>query len=417
MQWTETIYYHDLMFTLDCMDQFHVNAGVFEYPFEDLLESGIGYHRLLMDKDSLLRFVNQTLDNLEENVIYRLYDSLLCSYIVLKLPNTTPNAIFIVGPFLRERIEPAKILDIINILNFPSSIKEDLGSYYDVLPIIPSDDYIFAVLRPLGKSIWGNYENFSVKDARDFSSVLVDVNPNFNYDFDPTTSSMKIEILKQRYDLENEILSAISKGHTHQAELALNRFVASTNTEIRNHDPLRNIKNYLIIFNTLFRKAAERGYVHPLQIDRLSTQVALKIESFTNVEVAMAYAREMVRKYAMMVRNQSLKEYSDLIRQALTFISSDLTADLTLKSIATELNINSSYLSSLFKKELGVTLTEYVTQKRIEQAIFMLNSTGLPIADVAQYCGIPDIQYFSKIFKKQIGKTPSEYRKMLKETQ
>ncbi|MDF2513281.1 MAG: AraC family transcriptional regulator, partial [Herbinix sp.] len=91
-------------------------------------------------------------------------------------------------------------------------------------------------------------------------------------------------------------------------------------------------------------------------------------------------------------------------------IDMDLTADLSLNAISEELNVNASYLSNLFKKEIGSTLTEYVNRKRVEHGILLLNSTKLQIQTIAQYCGIPDLNYFTKIFKKNIGKTPREYR-------
>ena len=74
-------------------------------------------------------------------------------------------------------------------------------------------------------------------------------------------------------------------------------------------------------------------------------------------------------------------------------------------------NINASYLSALFKKETGVTLTEYINQKRMKQAARLLTSTKLQIQTISQYCGISDVNYFSKLFKKYAGKTPNEFRK------
>ena len=91
-----------------------------------------------------------------------------------------------------------------------------------------------------------------------------------------------------------------------------------------------------------------------------------------------------------------------------------MTADLSLNAQAGLLNVNSSYLSTLFKKETGTTLTEYVNKKRIRHAVFLLNTTTMQIQMVAQHCGIPDVNYFTKTFKKYIGKTPKEYRDFIK---
>ena len=118
----------------------------------------------------------------------------------------------------------------------------------------------------------------------------------------------------------------------------------------------------------------------------------------------------MARKYTLLVKNHSLQGYSNLVRKVLIHIDMDLSADLTLSTIATLLDVNPSYLSTVFKKETGQTLTEYVTGKRIDHAIFLLNSTNMQIQTIAQYCGIPDVCYFTKIFKKIIGKSPTEYK-------
>ena len=74
------------------------------------------------------------------------------------------------------------------------------------------------------------------------------------------------------------------------------------------------------------------------------------------------------------------------------------------------MNISAGYLSDLFRREVGQTLTEFVNRKRIERAKHLLWNTQLQIQTIAQHCGILDVQYFSKTFKKYSGMTPKEYR-------
>ncbi|MFR3431186.1 MAG: helix-turn-helix domain-containing protein [Holdemanella porci] len=94
----------------------------------------------------------------------------------------------------------------------------------------------------------------------------------------------------------------------------------------------------------------------------------------------------------------------------MTYIDTDLTADLSLSALSNLLNLSPNYLSALFKKEAGTTLTNYVNTKRIEHAVYLLSSTDMQIQNIAQYCGIPDVNYFTKIFKKVMNKTPSEFK-------
>ena len=106
----------------------------------------------------------------------------------------------------------------------------------------------------------------------------------------------------------------------------------------------------------------------------------------------------------------NLKNYSQPIQKIITYISTDLTADLSLKSLANQVNINPSYLSTLFKKEVGLTLTEYVNRSRIEFSKRLLAGTNQPIKSIATQSGIPDIQYFTRMFKRITGVSPKVYR-------
>ena len=74
------------------------------------------------------------------------------------------------------------------------------------------------------------------------------------------------------------------------------------------------------------------------------------------------------------------------------------------------MSVNASYLSTLFKKEMGMPLTDYVNRQRIELSQRLLLSTDMPIKSVALQCGIPDVYYFSRLFKRIVGTTPKVYR-------
>lgn len=74
---------------------------------------------------------------------------------------------------------------------------------------------------------------------------------------------------------------------------------------------------------------------------------------------------------------------------------------------------SASYLSKLFKRETGKTMTQYTADLRCRQAAEMLRETGLSVQEISSYVGYLDNNYFVKVFKKMTGKTPSEYRASL----
>ncbi len=346
------------------------------------------------------------------NTIYRIKNILMCQYIIFKLPDTEMPVYAYIGPYTLSPILKQDILKLAEQYKVTPGNLTQLEQFYMNLPIISDENIILTLLYTLGEYIWDDADHFSIVDDFNFPSYI----PS-NVVPIPEVQSLEdallsVQILEQRYEIEKQLIQAVTNGHLHKAELAFAN-LSSRQLESRTDNPIRDYKNYSIILNTILRKAAENASVHPIQIHAISSQYARKIELISSFTSFTNLTKEMVRKYCLLVKNHSLKGYSMLIRKVITDINYDLSVDLSLKTLAASLNVNPSYLSTLFKKETGSTLTEYVNRKRIEHAILLLNSTDMQIQTIALYCGIPDVNYFTKTLKKIIGKTPKEYREML----
>jgi len=411
MHWNELEYANDLSFAKECIEQFRINFIISEYPYDNYLDEIVYFLSSTRPNTGIHEKILSSISDLKPNTIYRLTDTFSRLFYVFLLPGTKEQTIVFIGPYIQQAVSNDLLCQTLEKLHIHPSFLSEFESYFSNITLLNDDIAILAILHTLGTRMWGNDTNFQIMDSIHFIELFSE---NLDYTgMEPTEPVIHIKMLEQRYMLEQELMNAVSHGQSHQAELVFSRFTSSQRMEVRTPNLTRNTQNYLIVLNTLLRKAAQSGYVHPIHIDKLSSQFAKKIERLDyNVDIVQ-FGKEMVRKYCLLVRNYSLSEYSEIIRSALTLITSDLTADLSLNSIASTLNINASYLSTLFKKELGMTLTEYVTKRRIEHAVFLLNSTSMQIAAVARECGLPDVQYFSKLFKKQINISPSEYRKMI----
>ena len=222
----------------------------------------------------------------------------------------------------------------------------------------------------------------------------------------------QVQLVEQRYEMENQLMEIVRKGLWKQAQERAQLLVDIPRSVLESRtDPSRDAKNYSIILNTLMRKAAEQGGVHPIYIDRLSSRYALRIEAIHQWDSFLRLWRELIKEYSLLVHKHTAKRHSPLVQKAVSRIELDLSADLRLAPMAKALNVNASYLSNLFKKETGQTFTEFVTKKRMEQAMYLLSSTGMRVSAVAQSCGISDDNYFTKLFKRATGLTPLQYRK------
>ena len=102
------------------------------------------------------------------------------------------------------------------------------------------------------------------------------------------------------------------------------------------------------------------------------------------------------------------KNYSPLTQRALELISQQLMKDISLRDMAQALLISSSYLSTLFKKETGISFVSYVTRAKLAYAKRLLADPRNKVYEVANRMGYKDYGYFYQVFKKYYGYAPGE---------
>ena len=88
--------------------------------------------------------------------------------------------------------------------------------------------------------------------------------------------------------------------------------------------------------------------------------------------------------------------------------------EFSLERLGSELKYNKKYLSTLFKRHVGVGIVEYLHSVRIQHACTMLRQGFSSVGDVALRCGYPDAQYFSKVFKRRMNMSPRAYMEQSK---
>lgn len=99
------------------------------------------------------------------------------------------------------------------------------------------------------------------------------------------------------------------------------------------------------------------------------------------------------------------------IRQVKTYIEENYNQDVNLNSLSRLVYLNPIYLSSMFKQETGVSITDYIIEVRLKKAKELLADTPMFIGEIASAVGYKDTRYFSKLFLKHVGIKPTEYRK------
>lgn len=123
--------------------------------------------------------------------------------------------------------------------------------------------------------------------------------------------------------------------------------------------------------------------------------------------------RERLRKAERWFPMQSAEGPTDHpeMNKIIRYIEDHFDKEITLKGVAELIRMDPSYVSDLFKKKTGRTLTHYVQNRRIQAAKMLLAETDLTVGEIARQVGFENDNYFIKIFKRWCGVTPSEYRK------
>lgn len=293
----------------------------------------------------------------------------------------------------------------------PERLLNDVSAFYDSIPVVDNLPAFQNVILHLAAGLFGTEYHF---DYLPEDSVLF-LGSGKIYNTVKDNPQMARDSIAERYEVENELMAAISAGDYDRAHELHGRFI-KYHIRPRAKSPLRNQQHLSIILNTLCRKAAEAGGVHPLYIDDLSTRFAVLINEVNSLTGISALPGEMIHKYCLLVKNHAMKGYSAVTKEIISYIDFHYTEDLNLNFFAKMFNISKTYLSNLFRKETGSTLTEFIHQVRMRKAITLINSSALPITAIATACGYNDINYFIRIFKRTYGLSPKQYQKTIMHT-
>lgn len=397
--------YSTINFALRVIKNYGIPVNILKHPFDKVDDLDLGLRSQILKYDGNADYVRNRLLSLEKEHVYIMADLFTCNYIIFHYPDQVTAAV--IGPFLYDHIRKDKFIELLTQLNIPAKYDREFYDYYSSVPLMPARNFIETFVLQIGKELHG--DNCRI--------IMLDSNTNDFLELQkknllrlPNEKATHIDFLSMRYELENKLLSSIAAGN-HKLALKLikeaNDFLALSRPRIPNK--LRDHKNYTISFISLIRKTMELKGIHPIYLDEASSNFICETEQCANIEQLQLLVKKITTSFCTIAQEHQHKSHSPLVDTILTYVDVDLSSDLTLNTFAQNLNVNASYLSSLFSKEMGMPLTDYVTMKRMDRAKYLLSLTDCSIKSVAEQCGYSDIYYFSRIFKKQIGISPKVF--------
>ena len=131
-------------------------------------------------------------------------------------------------------------------------------------------------------------------------------------------------------------------------------------------------------------------------------------------DLEQAWQKLVRRKESNIARTPGIfdTDQDDVIAKVCDYVSTHLESQLWREELAEVVHLNPDYLTRRFKKEMGISIREYVINQKMQEARALIRSTGLPISFVAAKVGYSNFSHFSNSYKRQFGVTPQEDRQI-----
>lgn len=351
-----------------------------------------------------------------DRVLLMVEDTFGMQYLVFRLPDEEDKG-YVIGPWRREAT-PEQLEESRRWLRARISPEmiEQLDNFYNAVRILDNESNFVSVIQGLLSAAFPHIEgrvDFHMELCKEFLPMTFRPDTR-NFSVPTFEQDISMPLIEERYRNENELMEAVCHGDADRAITLIRQRTRFRYSGNRYFGEVQEKRNGLIILNVLLRKAIERAQVHPYYIDQISAQMYTRIRTAPSSEIESLRA-EMIVNYCRYARDYSMRQYSPLIRNTINYINLNLSAPLSLRVLAEQFFISPSYLSNLFRSEVGVTLVDYISTCRMKRAANLLTETNLSITAIAEQVGIVDVNYFAKIFKKAYQMTPTLYRRNSRE--
>ena len=219
-------------------------------------------------------------------------------------------------------------------------------------------------------------------------------------------------ILRAPYNPELEFYSVIKSGDTKKTlELCRQSLLDKPGLGTLSEDPLRNVKYHFVITAALVARYCIEGGMEVSVAFSLSDFYIQKADMCKTPQDVADLHRIMCLDYAKRMKNlRKEKICSKHVANCIDYIHDHLHTRITASYLADYVGLDPSYLSRQFKKEAGVSISEYIRFKKIETAKNMLVYSDYSPSRISSILAFPSQSYFTEIFHKHTGMTPLGYR-------
>ena len=211
---------------------------------------------------------------------------------------------------------------------------------------------------------------------------------------------------------EQALLAMVREGNINYHDALQASSSISPGVPVHGRDPLRQMKTSVIVFTTLVTRAAMDGGLSPEIAYPLGDSYIQQAEDCHDSGELGTLAHAMYHDFIYRVHYaRSNPNHSHVVQKCCDYIDLNTNRRLNAKDLASLVGYTEYYLTDKFKKETGISLSNYIRNAKISRAKILLTSTSLPVSEISDQLAFNTPNYFIQCFRKCEGCTPAQYRK------
>ncbi len=358
------------------------------------------YHSLVtLPKDPICLYLDRIFD-INEHIGY--FVSPIFNY--YGVVNSGENKI-VIGPARQLAATDQQLRELAFSADVPSVDMDDFVIAMKNIVPMPLDS-ILQILFTLNHVLNGEMLNLQNIKIFDSEPPLM-----FTTEEEPKAEDESFgDLSNNSFALEQTLMNIVRHGDTASLREWMQKAPA-VKSGIIAHDQIRQIKNIFIVTATLVCRNAIRGGMDVHDSLSLSDAYIQKCELLGGIEDIVNLQYQMVLDFTERVeRIRRGKNPSKLVSDVTNYVLHHLSESIKTEDIAKALYFSRSRLSTRFKEETGVTLTDYILKEKAIEAKRLIRYSGKSIATISDYLGFSSQSHFNRVFKKYIGISPGEYR-------
>lgn len=205
----------------------------------------------------------------------------------------------------------------------------------------------------------------------------------------------------------NESVCGLIRADVSQTEI--NQFLKTFHAKDFDYDETLLKELYLSTISAIQSVLLKQG-IDIVQILGRKDLSYHKINRFTDLEHFLIWLKNILSLTGEYLKNYKGKTQFALVQKTINYIHQNFSTISSIEEIASKLFVSYSHLRNVFKKELGITIYDFLLSVRMEEAKKLLTTSKMNLSQIAYKVGYSDYDYFKTVFAKYNGITPREYQ-------